>query len=221
MLRLFGTFLAVGAMMVIGIKYMSGSIEEKANYKKTMIPYLIGCILIFGASTIAPQIIEIFENVSEPEEIGNVILGLIRNIGSVIAVGILMVLGIKYMVGSIEERASYKKSMLPYLIGAILLFGAVNITAFVVETFALDEGEITDWRTGTDKAYYDGGVAGNKYVEEFLQADTHNWTEFKEKLDAAVADYNAKYKADPNSEETYYAWGYKAALESAWESDEN
>ncbi len=154
MLRLFGIFLAVGAMMVIGIKYMSGSIEEKANYKKTMIPYLIGCILIFGAATIAPQIIETFENLSEPEEVGNLVLGIIKNIGTFIAVGVLMVLGIKYMLGSIEERASYKKSMLPYFIGAILLFGAVNITAYVVETFALDEepgyGDIEGGQTSAD-----------------------------------------------------------------------
>ena len=38
-----GTFVAVGALMVIGIKYMTGSLEEKAEYKRTMMPYLIGC----------------------------------------------------------------------------------------------------------------------------------------------------------------------------------
>lgn len=46
-LRFFGIFLAVGVMMIIGIKYMSGSIEEKATYKKSMIPYLVGCFFLF------------------------------------------------------------------------------------------------------------------------------------------------------------------------------
>lgn len=46
-LRLLGVFLAVGVMMIIGIKYITGSIEEKASYKKTMVPYLIGCVLLF------------------------------------------------------------------------------------------------------------------------------------------------------------------------------
>ena len=32
---------------------MVGSAEEKAEYKKTMIPYLVGAICIFAASTIA------------------------------------------------------------------------------------------------------------------------------------------------------------------------
>ena len=39
--------------MVLGIKYMMGSAEEKAEYKKTMIPYVVGAILIFAATTIA------------------------------------------------------------------------------------------------------------------------------------------------------------------------
>lgn len=36
--------------MIIGIKYMTGSLEEKANYKKTMVPYLVGCVILFRSS---------------------------------------------------------------------------------------------------------------------------------------------------------------------------
>ena len=32
---------------------MLGSVEQKAEYKKTMLPYVIGAALIFGASTIS------------------------------------------------------------------------------------------------------------------------------------------------------------------------
>ncbi len=63
---------------------------------------------------------------------GNKILGIIQVFGSIIAVGVLMVLGIKYMMGSAEEKAEYKKTMLPYLIGAIILFAAVNIANAVI-----------------------------------------------------------------------------------------
>ena len=50
------------------------------------------------------------------------VLGYVKIIGTVISVGVLMVLGIKYMIGSVEERASYKKTFIPYLIGAAILF---------------------------------------------------------------------------------------------------
>ena len=47
-----GTVIAVVGIMIIGIKYMIGSVEQKAEYKKTMIPYIVGCIFIFAISTI-------------------------------------------------------------------------------------------------------------------------------------------------------------------------
>lgn len=52
----------------------------------------------------------------------NIILGSIRNIGIVLSVVILIVIGIKYMLGSAEEKANYKETLLPYIIGAFLLF---------------------------------------------------------------------------------------------------
>lgn len=133
LLRTIGIFVAAGAMMVIGIKYMSGSIEEKANYKKTMMPYLIGCILLFGASILAPMIVDMFSEAKTAEDIGNTALGAIQVVGTIMSVLALMILGIKYMLGSAEEKASYKKSMMPYLIGAVLVFGAVNITAVIYD----------------------------------------------------------------------------------------
>ena len=138
--RIIGTFVAVGAMMVIGIKYVTGSIEEKANYKKSMMPYLIGCFVLFGASVLAPQIKDAFDNMgTDTESIGNEIIGIIQAIGSVVSVGVLMILGIKYMLGTTEERASYKRTMLPYIIGVILIFAAVNLTAVIYSAIPHDE----------------------------------------------------------------------------------
>ena len=64
--------------------------------------------------------------------IGNQIIGIITTIGVVVAVVVLLVLGIKYMMGSASEKAEYKKTMIPYLVGAILIFGASAITKVVV-----------------------------------------------------------------------------------------
>ena len=54
-------------------------------------------------------------------------------IGVVRTVGVLLVLGIKYMVGSAEDKADYKKSMIPYLVGAVLIFAASAITGIVYD----------------------------------------------------------------------------------------
>ena len=60
------------------------------------------------------------------------IIGALQTVGIALSVIMLVVLGIKYMVGSAEEKAEYKKSMMPYVIGAILIFGASVIAGFVV-----------------------------------------------------------------------------------------
>lgn len=59
-----GTIVAVVGTMVLGIKYMVGSIEERAEYKKSMMPMLIGMILIFGVSWIIRLIYNIVSNVN-------------------------------------------------------------------------------------------------------------------------------------------------------------
>ena len=51
-----------GILIVLGIKYMMGSTAEKAEYKKTLMPYFIGALLIFGASAFAGVAIDFATN---------------------------------------------------------------------------------------------------------------------------------------------------------------
>ena len=55
-IRMVGSFMSVFALILIGIKYMVGSVEEKAEYKKTLLPYIIGCIMVFGIINIVGAI---------------------------------------------------------------------------------------------------------------------------------------------------------------------
>ena len=63
-LQAVGIVLSVVILIVIGLKYMMGSAEEKAEYKKVMIPYLVGALLIFAATTIVNVVYNIFANIS-------------------------------------------------------------------------------------------------------------------------------------------------------------
>lgn len=62
---------------------------------------------------------------------GNNIVKVLGTIGIVVSVAVLIVLGIKYMMGSAEEKAEYKKTLIPYVIGAALIFGASSIATMV------------------------------------------------------------------------------------------
>ena len=68
---------------------------------------------------------------TEIKTIGGKVIGLIQGVGVVLTVVILAILGIKYMMGSAEEKAEYKKTMIPYIVGAICIFGSTSIATLV------------------------------------------------------------------------------------------
>ena len=70
-------------------------------------------------------------NTDSVQKIGKQILGIVQVIGSIAAVIVLVVLGIKYMMGSAEEKAEYKKTMIPYIVGAVLIFAASNLASMI------------------------------------------------------------------------------------------
>lgn len=51
--------IAVIVGLVIGIKMMTESAAEKAKVKETLIPYIAGCIVIFGAFAIWKLVVQI------------------------------------------------------------------------------------------------------------------------------------------------------------------
>lgn len=61
---------------------------------------------------------------------GNVIK-LIRNVAAIAAVVIISILGIKYMMGSTEERADYKKSFIPLIVGIVVVVAAASIASLL------------------------------------------------------------------------------------------
>lgn len=64
---------------------------------------------------------------------GNSIIGFLQIVGSLVSVVALIIIGIKYMMGSVEEKAEYKKTMFPYIVGAVMVFGISNIMAIIVD----------------------------------------------------------------------------------------
>ena len=48
-------------LLIIGIKYILGSVEEKAEYKQTMWPYVLGAVLIFAGAAVTDIIYKAFQ----------------------------------------------------------------------------------------------------------------------------------------------------------------
>ena len=59
------------------------------------------------------------------------ILGVVRNIGAVVSVIGIAVLGLRYMWGSLEQKANYKETMFPFIIGIAMTVGVTTIITIV------------------------------------------------------------------------------------------
>ncbi len=65
-------------------------------------------------------------------EPGNAVIKVLQTIGIVSSIIALMLLGIRFMLGSVEERAEYKKTFPVYLLGISLVFG-VSVFAQAID----------------------------------------------------------------------------------------
>ncbi len=64
-------------------------------------------------------------------DVGAMILGIATTIGMIVAVVILVVLAIKYMASSPNDKAEIKKHAIVWVVGAVLLFAASGVVKLV------------------------------------------------------------------------------------------
>ena len=74
-------------------------------------------------------------------ERAGIIVKTIRNIGAVVSVIGIAVLGIRYMFASLEQKANYKETMLPFMIGIAMAVSATTIIT-IVQNVAIHKEEI-------------------------------------------------------------------------------
>ena len=111
------------------------------NIKKIMIILLLVTIficlntVIFGVDNPDAYTPETMSD-KDSEKIGNItgdILATIRAVGAIGAIVILSIIGLKYIFSSVEEKAEYKQTIAPYVIGCVLLVSATTIPSMVYD----------------------------------------------------------------------------------------
>jgi len=105
----------------------------KRTLKIMSMVMLVVCVLSTSAYALTPADITASATTADTgiQNLAGKIIGVISTVGIVLSVIILSILGIKYMMGSAEEKAEYKKSLMPYIIGSVLVFGASSIATIV------------------------------------------------------------------------------------------
>lgn len=108
------TTLAV-IMIIIPLKVSAAQIDPEDGFKPT------------GPTT---------ADVRDMYKFGGSVAGVIQIVGTAVSAGAMIIIGIKYVVASADEKAEYKERMIPYFIGAVLLFGASNIVKIAYSMFS-------------------------------------------------------------------------------------
>ena len=135
--------LLIGMFLSTTYANSNENISNYTSYTSKSITYQKSAINTYNflaSSTITPDEFDASaEETTETAEssstkLANKIIGGLQAIGSIVSVASLLLIAIKYMLGSAEEKSEYKTSMIPYLVGAILVFCASNIVGAIYNT---------------------------------------------------------------------------------------
>ena len=181
------------------------------NKKILIIALIFSIVLSISSLVLAiddPDFYKPDENLGETtifSEMVSSVLGVISVIGIFVAVAGIMIIGIKTIFGSVEEKTDYKKKILPFIIGAIILFVPATAVRLIYHTTKITVG---------DAGYFDEQFTeGDKWVAnlyntygKFIPLDGNGNID-EETSTNNIKDFIEKYKNKYSSSSEYYQDG--------------
>lgn len=193
------------------------------NKKILIIALIFSIILSISSLVLAiddPDFYKPDENLGETtifSEMVSSVLGVISVIGIFVAVAGIMIIGIKTIFGSVEEKVDYKKKILPFIIGAIILFVPATAVRLIYHTTKITVG---------DAGYFDEQFTeGEKWVANlyntygnFIPLDGNGNID-EETSTNKIKDFIEKYKNQYSSSSDYYINGMKSRREKIFKAE--
>ena len=105
--------------------------------KKIIIPFVIIFFLLLNTVSYAGMNVNAitgstsFGEAGKLNEIRGNAIAVVQVIGVSIAIIMLIGVGIKYMLSAPDDRAEIKKHLVPYVVGAVFIFGSVGIIQLI------------------------------------------------------------------------------------------
>lgn len=138
MINIIGTTLIFVATIVLGIKFIFGSIDGKSEAKEDMITLLVACVFFFGWNGImgillnnAHDDIAIVEGETSYVTVISKMLTVFRTISNCLLVVGVIYVGIKFIFAGAQGKADLKAKSGFFIIGIILAFCTVNVLTFL------------------------------------------------------------------------------------------
>lgn len=136
MVNILGTTVIVCVTTFLGIKYIFGSVEGKAEVKDSLLTLVVACIFFFGWNSIWNLIFDssssglIFNKGGYKNVIANV-FSTVSLVANILAVGGVIYIGIRYIFAGASGKAELKGKSWMFLLGIVLAFCSVGILNYI------------------------------------------------------------------------------------------
>lgn len=139
LLEILGNAVIIIVTIILGIKYMFGSVEGKTDVKQGLITLFIAMLFFYGGTSVY----DLFVTGGNLSLVGDTAEGTIFNIYSTIiyfakfaAIGGIIYIGVKYMFAGAEGKADLKGKGAPFFIGVIMVFATLSFLSVIQKIIA-------------------------------------------------------------------------------------
>ena len=134
-----GTLVITIATIVLGIRYILGSVDQKVQVKESLMNLLVACILFFGWTNIQSLLFSgttlfIYTDITSTngtQAVARRIFTVFRMGAEIVAIIAIFYIGIKYILAGAEGKAELKAKSWMFIIGIIMIFATFNLLNFV------------------------------------------------------------------------------------------
>lgn len=135
MINLVGTSVIIIVTIVLGIKYMFGSVEAKGDVKESLITLLVACLFFFGWQALRNLLIPgnkfVFTQQPSYQEVIGSIFSTVVYVLQFLVVAAIIYVGVRYIFSGASGRADLKAKSGQFIIGIIMAFATTNFLAFI------------------------------------------------------------------------------------------
>ena len=137
MVLVLGTTVIVLATIILGIKFMFGSVEAKADVKEGLLNLLVACVFFFGWNSIKTLLFPgnnfIFINDYDTTYRAPIarVFSIATYIAQFVAIIAIIYVGIRYIFAGVQGRTELKEKSGTFIIGIILAFCSTGVLTYI------------------------------------------------------------------------------------------
>lgn len=132
-IKVIGNIIFFTVTVILGVKYIWGSVESKASIKESMVTLVVAALFFYGYSTISSiinvkEILVTADAYISAKNVYNIIL----YICNFLALGGIVFIGVKYMLAGASGKAELKTKAVPAVLGIVMVYCTLTFLQLII-----------------------------------------------------------------------------------------